>query len=66
MPDFAYLAIDPAGKERKGRLRADTVEDAKAKLDARKLFVVRVEEGQCKTARPGRALFSGGAKTLSA
>jgi general secretion pathway protein F len=51
MAEFDYIAIDPAGKERKGAIRAETVEDARAKLDARKLFIVRIEAGAVETAR---------------
>ena len=43
MPDYDYLAIDPAGKEKRGSLSADSAEDARVRLDQRKLFVVKVE-----------------------
>ena len=45
MADFDYVAIDPAGRERKGSVKAEGVEDARAKLDARRLFVVQIEPG---------------------
>lgn len=51
MAEFDYIAIDPAGKERKGAIKAETVEDARAKLDARKLFIVRIEPGAMEKAR---------------
>jgi len=43
--DFEYLALDTAGRERRGSVRADSAEDARAKLGQRRLFVVKVEEG---------------------
>lgn len=51
MAEFDYVAIDPAGKERKGSVKAETVEDARARLDARKLFIVRIEPGTVDAAR---------------
>lgn len=51
MAEFDYIAIDPAGKERAGKVKAETVEDARARLDARKLFIVRIEPGAAETAR---------------
>ncbi|ETI62890.1 general secretion pathway protein F [Sphingobium sp. C100] len=60
MADFDYVAIDPAGRERSGKVKADTVEDARAKLDARKLFIVQLEAGAGKATRKrsGMALRS--------
>lgn len=63
MPDFDYLAIDPAGREKRGSLKAESVDDAKAKLDARRMFVVRMEPGRARPAR--RAGLSLGARRLS-
>jgi general secretion pathway protein F len=63
MPDFDYVAIDPAGREKRGTMRAESIEDAKAKLDARRMFVVRMDEGKAKPARA--AGLSLGAKRLS-
>ena len=51
MAEFDYIAIDPAGRERKGAIKAETVEDARAKLDSRKLFIVRIEAGAMEKAR---------------
>lgn len=51
MADFDYSAIDPAGRERSGSIKAGTIEDARAKLDARKMFIVRIEPGAVETAR---------------
>lgn len=65
MADFDYVAIDPAGRERTGGLKAETIEDARAKLDARRLFVVRLEPGAATAAR-ARASLSFRAPRLSA
>ncbi|HYE29450.1 MAG TPA: type II secretion system F family protein, partial [Allosphingosinicella sp.] len=43
MSEFAYLVLDRAGRERRGSLRADTPDEAREKLSARGLFVVRME-----------------------
>jgi len=43
MPDFAYVGLDTAGRERRGSVRADTADAAKAQLGARKLYVVKIE-----------------------
>jgi general secretion pathway protein F len=51
MADFDYSAIDPAGRERSGSIKAATIEDARAKLDARKLFIVRIDPGAVESAR---------------
>lgn len=51
MAEFDYVAIDPAGKERRGSVKAETMEDARARLDARRLFIVRVEPGAVDVAR---------------
>ena len=59
MADFAYLAIAPSGKEQHGRIAAATIEAAKAELDRRKLFVLRVKPAEARSAaasssRPAR------------
>ncbi len=43
MPEFAYLGLDTAGRERRGQVRADSAEAAKADLGKRRLYVVRIE-----------------------
>jgi general secretion pathway protein F len=43
MSDYDYLALDTSGRERRGSVRAATQEDARARLSARKLYVVRME-----------------------
>ncbi|MEH3047924.1 type II secretion system inner membrane protein GspF [Sphingomonas adhaesiva] len=56
MPDFDYLAIDTRGQETRGHVAAATVEAARAALDRRRLYVVRIEPGAAPAAR-GRPLF---------
>jgi general secretion pathway protein F len=43
MPDYAYVGLDTAGRERRGSVRADTADAARAQLVSRKLYVVRIE-----------------------
>lgn len=45
MPDYEYLALDRGGRERHGKLSAATIEDARARLDARRLYIVQLEAG---------------------
>jgi general secretion pathway protein F len=52
VPDYAYLGVDPAGRERRGQVRADTPELAKAQLAARRLYVVKVEPAATTDAAP--------------
>lgn len=63
MPEFDYLAIDPAGKERRGSLTAPSADDAKLSLNQRKMFVVRLEPGK---PNHGYALLSFARRRLSA
>ncbi len=51
MADFDYVAIDPAGRERSGSLKAETMDDARARLDARCMFIVKLEAGAAEVAR---------------
>lgn len=59
MPDFDYLALDTGGRERRGSVSAPTIEDARARLDRRRFYVVRIEPG---SGAPPKAspLLSGG------
>ncbi len=60
MSDFDYLALDTAGRERRGSVRAASVDDARATLSARRLFVVRMEPATGASVAPllsRRALF---------
>ncbi len=52
MPDFDYLALDTAGRERRGSVRAATPDDARATLSVRKLYVVRMEASTGASAPP--------------
>ncbi|HYZ47901.1 MAG TPA: type II secretion system inner membrane protein GspF [Sphingomonas sp.] len=65
MPDFDYLAIDTRGGERRGSVVAPTIEDARERLDRRKLYVVRLEPGSG-APRPKRALLSFTRRKLTA
>ena len=65
MADFLYVAIDPAGRERKGGVKAEGIEEARAKLDARRLFVVQLEPGE-RTTQGRRRDFALRAPRLSA
>jgi general secretion pathway protein F len=52
MPDFDYLALDTAGRERRGSVRAATPDDARASLSGRRLYVVRMEASTGASAPP--------------
>ena len=56
MPDFDYLAIDTRGAETRGHVAAASIDAARAALDRRRLYVVRIEPGTAPAAR-GRPLF---------
>ncbi len=56
MADFDYLAIDTRGQETRGHVAAADAEAARALLDRRRLYVVRIEPGSAPAAR-GRPLF---------
>ncbi len=43
MADFDYHVIDTAGRERRGSLAAATLDDARAKLGARRFYIVRLD-----------------------
>lgn len=63
MPDFAYVALDPAGKERRGRISAANDDAARSRLSERSFYVVSCEPAQAKSA--GQSLsFSVGGKKL--
>jgi general secretion pathway protein F len=52
MPDYAYVGLDTAGRERRGSVRADTADAARAQLVSRRLYVVRIEPRSEGTAPP--------------
>jgi len=43
MPDYAYVGLDTAGREKRGSVHADTPDAARAQLVSRRLYVVRIE-----------------------
>ena len=57
MADFDYLAIDTKGRETRGHIAAPSIDDARALLDRRRLYVVKVEPGSGPAPR-GRPLLS--------
>ncbi len=65
MTQFDYVALDVAGREKRGRVPADTIEDARQRLIAKKLYVVSVGEGAERPAA-GAPLLSIGPKRLNA
>jgi len=54
MAEFAYLAVDRRGREKAGRLRAQTADGARARLDSRGLVVLKLEPGRSHEGAPGR------------
>jgi len=46
MAEFSYLAVDRDGRETSGRLRAETIDRARAQLDGKGLFIVKLEQGR--------------------
>ncbi len=52
MPDFDYLVIDTAGREKRGAISAESIDNAREALDARKLYVVRIDPGSAATKAP--------------
>ena len=44
MADFAWRAIDTGGRERRGRIHAPTMDEAKSRLEARRFYVVAVDK----------------------
>ncbi|MGH6616162.1 type II secretion system inner membrane protein GspF [Sphingomonas sp.] len=58
MPDFDYLVIDTAGREVRGHIAADSIDDARDRLDRKRLYVVKIEAGSGGPAR-GKPLVTG-------
>ncbi len=65
MTQFDYVALDVSGREKRGRVPAANVEEARQRLVAKKLYVVSVGEGAERPAA-GAPLLSIGPKRLSA
>lgn len=57
MPDYRYVAIDPQGRERKGRLTAANDDAARADLIRRKFHIVAVEAAGTRSSS-GRSLLA--------
>lgn len=57
MADFDYVAIDTRGQERAGHVAAPTIDAARARLDRRRLHIVRIAPGAARPSR-GRALLA--------
>jgi general secretion pathway protein F len=57
MPDFAYVGLDTAGRERRGSVRAETSEAARDQLTRRRLYVVRIEPAAESAPLVSRSLF---------
>jgi general secretion pathway protein F len=57
MADFQYLIIDRAGRERGGGIAAESIEDARLKLERKRLYVVRLERAGTTVVR-AKPLFS--------
>jgi type II secretion system protein G len=55
VPEYSYLVVDPAGREKRGQVRADTPELAKEVLAARRLYVVKVEPAADRAEAAGTA-----------
>jgi general secretion pathway protein F len=60
MTDFEYTVIDTAGRERRGSLAAATTEDARARLGARRFYIVRLDPKVAGTTRAAPLLAFGG------
>ena len=60
MPSFAFVGIDPRGRERRGTLTAPSRELARSQLETRKLHVVRIapSEAASAPARRGGTLLA--------
>lgn len=52
MPDFDYLVIDTGGREKRGAISAESIDHAREALDARKLYIVRIDPGSAATKAP--------------
>lgn len=53
MPRFAYLAIDPRGRERRGSVQATSAGTARTSLESRKLYVIKMVAGEEDKQRTG-------------
>lgn len=60
MPSYDYVALDVGGRERRGSVRAETSQEGRAKLEARRLYVVRMEQGSEGAPSPSLLSRAGG------
>ncbi|NJC33281.1 general secretion pathway protein F [Sphingomonas jejuensis] len=60
MADFDYLALDVAGRERRGQVQASSLDDARTRLARRRLYVVEVAPGTGERPQRGPALVGRG------
>lgn len=62
MPSFGYLALDTAGRERRGSVQAAGLDEARSVLGAKRLYVVRLEPASEAPSQPllSRRLFARG------
>ncbi|WP_293883350.1 type II secretion system inner membrane protein GspF [Sphingomonas sp.] len=67
MADFEYIVLDGAGRERNGSISADNVDDARLRLDRKRLYVVRLEPATSGQSRNSPLVSTGnlGHKRLS-
>ena len=66
MPDYAYVAVDPRGREKRGTVKAASDRVAREGLEARRLYVVKVSPQLDATPAATTRPLSFGAKRLSA
>ena len=67
MADFDYLVLDTAGRERRGLVAAETLEDARSRLAARRFYIVRLDPAAPGAPRaPSLLSFGGFRRRLSA
>ena len=57
MSDFDYVALDVGGREKRGRVAAETIESARDSLTKRKLYVVKIAQAAA-GAMPSAPLLS--------
>lgn len=60
MADFDYLVLDTAGRERRGLVAAETLEDARNRLAARRFYIVRLDPAAPGAPRAPALLSFGG------
>lgn len=62
MADFDYLVLDTAGRERRGLVAAETLEDARNRLAARRFYIVRLDPAVPGAPRAPSLLSFGGVR----